>query len=302
MVKKTKALGRGLDALIPSFRGENTEGVKEEGGAENLAHNQVVEVALDQIEPNKYQPRTDFAQESLEELAASIKEHGVVQPVVLRQLGPQRYQLVAGERRWRACKLAGLATIPAIIKTFSDQESSEIALIENIQREDLNPLEEANAYKILIEDFGLTQEELSKKVGKSRSYIANTVRLLNLPQKIKDWIAQGLLSAGHGRALLPLPEPGQLKLAEKIIQEGLTVRETEMLVKSLTIFQEERENQKKIKKKEKTDPELLDMEEKLKQFFGTKVKLINKKNRGKIEIEYYSLDELNRIMELLHLI
>lgn len=299
MVKK--ALGRGLDALIPSFRGEEINTDKEKMSGENSISNQVVEVPIDLIEPNKYQPRAQFSQESLRELAASIKEHGVVQPVILRQLGPNRYQLVAGERRWRACKLAGLTTIPAIVKTFSDQESSEIALIENIQREDLNPLEEASAYKTLVEDFGLTQEELAQKVGKSRSYIANTIRLLNLPRKIKEWILQGQLSAGHGRALLPLPEAGQLKLAEKIIQEGLTVRETELLVKSLTVFTEEKEKMKETKKN-KLDPELMDIEEKLKQFFGTKVKLVNKKNRGKIEIEYYSLDELNRIMELLHLV
>lgn len=301
MVKK--ALGRGLDALIPSLKGENNLQERDNFLEEDTS-TQVVEVALSQIEPNKYQPRTDFDQEKLEELAASIKEHGVVQPVVLRPLGPQRYQLVAGERRWRASQLAGLTSIPAIIKTFSDQETSEIALIENIQREDLNPLEEASAYKTLIEDFDLTQEELAKKVGKSRSYIANTMRLLNLPPKIQEMIGKGLLSAGHGRALLALPEPGQLKLAEKIVQEGLTVRETELVVKSLNTLQEERQKKKDNNKKEASalDPDMLDLEVRLQHFFGTKVRLINKKKRGVIEIEYYSQEELNRIIELLDLI
>lgn len=296
-----KGLGKGLSALIPSsLNPEMTTTIETENNNGNTA-TRVVEIAVEQIEPNKYQPRKVFNADGLEELALSIKEHGVVQPVVVRKIEEDKYQLVAGERRWRACKIAGLETIPAIIKGYSEQETTEIALIENIQREDLNPLEEAAAYKVLIEEFGLTQEELSKKVGKSRPYIANSLRLLNLPEQIKEMVANGSISAGHGRALLSLPEAGQLRLAEKIQKEGLTVRETEALVKSIGILGSEQQQNKKKENTAKKDlsPEIIDIEEKLRHYFGTKVRLLNNNNGGKIEIEYYSVEELNRILDLL---
>ncbi|WP_227763514.1 ParB/RepB/Spo0J family partition protein [Zhaonella formicivorans] len=295
-----KGLGKGLSALIPSsINPEMTTTIETENNNGNTA-TRVVEIAVEQIEPNKYQPRKVFNADGLEELALSIKEHGVVQPVVVRKIEEDKYQLVAGERRWRACKLAGLETIPAIIKGYSEQETTEIALIENIQREDLNPLEEAAAYKVLIEEFGLTQEELSKKVGKSRPYIANSLRLLNLPEQIKEMVANGSISAGHGRALLSLPEAGQLRLAEKIQKEGLTVRETEALVKSIGILGSQQQNKKKGNTgKKDLSPEIIDIEEKLRHYFGTKVRLLNNNNGGKIEIEYYSVEELNRILDLL---
>lgn len=295
-----KGLGKGLSALIPSsLNPEMTTTIETENNNGNTA-TRVVEIAVEQIEPNKYQPRKVFNADGLEELALSIKEHGVVQPVVVRKIEEDKYQLVAGERRWRACKIAGLETIPAIIKGYSEQETTEIALIENIQREDLNPLEEAAAYKVLIEEFGLTQEELSNKVGKSRPYIANSLRLLNLPEQIKEMVANGSISAGHGRALLSLPEAGQLRLAEKIQKEGLTVRETEALVKSIGILGSQQQNKKKGNTSKKDlSPEIIDIEEKLRHYFGTKVRLLNNNNGGKIEIEYYSVEELNRILDLL---
>jgi ParB family chromosome partitioning protein len=296
-----KGLGKGLSALIPSsLNPEMTTTIETENNNGNTA-TRVVEIAVEKIEPNKYQPRKVFNADGLEELALSIKEHGVVQPVVVRKIEEDKYQLVAGERRWRACKIAGLETIPAIIKGYSEQETTEIALIENIQREDLNPLEEAAAYKVLIEEFGLTQEELSNKVGKSRPYIANSLRLLNLPEQIKEMVANGSISAGHGRALLSLPEAGQLRLAEKIQKEGLTVRETEALVKSIGILGSEQQQNKKKENTAKKDlsPEIIDIEEKLRHYFGTKVRLLNNNNGGKIEIEYYSVEELNRILDLL---
>lgn len=268
------ALGRGLDALIPTS----------EGG--------VQEVAVSRIEPNPDQPRKTFRNDALEELAASIREKGVLQPVILRRGEKGRYYLIAGERRWRAAKIAGLKKIPAVIRETGGADSLEIALIENIQRDDLNPLETAVAFQRLIDEFGYTQEELSKKVGKERATVANYLRLLKLPPEVKKHVQTGEISMGHARALLSLPtKAAQVALARKVIDKGLSVRETEALCKRL-----ENPHVKKTKIK---DPNITALEERLRQSLGTRVNIKHRGKRGKIEIEYYSLEELDRLLEVL---
>lgn len=273
-----RGLGKGLSALIPM----------EEKREENI-----LEISLKEIVANKNQPRKDFDENKIEELATSMKQHGVLQPIILREKG-SKYELVAGERRWRAAAKAGLDTIPAIVKEFSDADVMEIALIENLQREDLNPLEEALAYKTLMDEFGLTQEELSKRVGKSRSQIANTVRLLNLEQEIQNLVLEDLLTAGHARALLALQEKKErIKLAKKISEENLSVRQTEEIVKAFS-----KEVKKKRQQREKEiNPVIIDITEKLQRTLGTRVKVKGSEKKGKIEIEFYSGDELERILE-----
>lgn len=274
-----KGLGKGLGALL------DTDNILSDDSG-------VMELKIIDIEPNKEQPRKNFDQEKLQALAESIKQHGVVQPIIVKKQD-KGYTIIAGERRWRAAKLAGLKTIPAIVKDLSSRETMEIALIENLQREDLNPIEEAEAYQKLMDEHGLTQEALSKLVGKSRAAIANSVRLLSLPDKIKDMLINEQLTPGHARALITVEDPErQIKLAEEIIEKDLSVRETEKLVN-------ERKNEKKQKRKAAKDPTILDIEEKLKSILGTKVELRHNKNKGKIVIEYYSNDEFNRIIEFI---
>jgi ParB family chromosome partitioning protein len=269
-----KGLGKGLGALIPEIAREE----------ENIQ-----EISIKEIRVNQNQPRKHFDEKKIEELAESIKQHGVLQPVILRKRS-EGYELVAGERRWRAAQKAGVEKIPAIVKELSDLDVMEIALIENLQREDLSPLEEAEAYKKLIEEFGMTQEELSKRVGKSRSQIANTVRLLNLDDEIKEMIIEEKLTAGHARALLAVEDKKErLKMAEKISKENMSVRQIEEAVKKKT--------DKKEKKREEINPAILDVSEKLQTTLGTRVKIKGTEKRGKIEIEYYSADELERILE-----
>jgi len=296
-----KGLGKGLGALIPTSFDAVSELTPSQESIDE--QNKIVEISIDRIVPNRYQPRKVFKEEALEELAESIREHGVVQPIIIRKAG-EKYELIAGERRWKAAKLAGLEKVPAIVKELSEQETTEIALIENIQREDLNPIEEAGAYQILLEEFKLTQDELAKKVGKSRPHIANTLRLLNSPLQIQEYVINGKLSAGHARALLPLPETGQIQLADKIISEGLSVRETEAIVKGIITLEEEQENKKNKKASQSgraLSADLLDIEDRLKSYFGTKVRLISKGKKGKIEIEYYNEDDLIRIIDLLEI-
>lgn len=271
-----KGLGKGLGALIASAETEDT-GVKE--------------IRINEIEPNSGQPRKHFNDEKLAQLAESIKQHGVVQPLIVQRDG-NTYKIVAGERRWRASRIAGLQTVPVIIKDLSSKQVMEIALIENLQREDLNPIEEAEAYEKLMDEFGMTQEEISVTVGRSRPAIANSVRLLTLQDKIKSMIIGGEISSGHARALLSIEEkPLQLKVVEEIIKKGLNVRETELLVKRLT-------TQKSNKKKNVPDVEYMAIEERFREIFGTKVKILNNKKNGKILIEYYSTDELDRIINM----
>ncbi|MEN6314015.1 MAG: ParB/RepB/Spo0J family partition protein [Clostridiaceae bacterium] len=271
-----KGLGKGLSALITSADTDET-GVKE--------------IKINEIEPNSEQPRKYFNDEKLAQLAESIKLHGVVQPLIV-QRSEDTYKIVAGERRWRAARIAGLQTIPVIIRDLSSKQVMEIALIENLQREDLNAIEEAEAYEKLMEEYGMTQEDISATVGKSRPAIANSVRLLMLQDKIKSKVINGELSGGHARALLSIEDISvQLKAADEITKKGLNVRDTELLVKRLTA-------QKGKKKKSTTDVEYQAIEEKLREAFGTKVKIMNGKKGGKIMIEYYSPDELDRIMNM----
>jgi ParB family chromosome partitioning protein len=278
MINK-RGLGKGLGALIP----ENEEKVG----------NSITEIKLTDIEPNDKQPRKEFDDIALTDLSESIKEHGVVQPIIVRKLG-SGYQIIAGERRWRASRLAGKKTIPVIIKDCTNLEVMELALIENLQREDLNSIEEAQAYKSLIEEYKMTQEEISKQIGKSRPAIANSLRLLQLPEKIKDMISLGKISQGHARALLSIEgEKKQLEIAEKIIEQQLNVRQIEKLAKAA----------KKIQKLE-TAPneyqiEIKQLEERLRDALSTKVTIQHKYNKGKIEIEYYSNEELERIIEFM---
>ena len=273
-----RGLGRGLEALIPM---------------EQKSEENVQEIDIKKIVANDKQPRKDFDEQKLGELADSMKQHGVLQPVILRKKG-NIYEMVAGERRLRAATKAGIQKIPAIIKELSDTEVMEIALIENLQREDLNPIEEALAYRSLMSDFGLTQEELSKRVGKSRSLIANTVRLLNLDKETQDLVAQDELTAGHARALLSIQNKKErLNLAKKISAGDLSVRQTEQMVKKIS----DERKQSKTQKSKEINPVMLDITEKLQRTLGTRVRIKGNEKRGKIEIEFYSGDELERILE-----
>ena len=280
--------GLGLEALLNSKMNELNEKTQETG---------VFEVDIDKIEPNKNQPRKIFEENALEELAESIKEHGVIQPIILKKIN-SGYEIIAGERRWRASKIAGIKKIPAVVKNIDDLKAFETALVENLQREGLNPMEEAKSYKRLIEEFSLSQEEAAKKVGKSRSVVANVMRLLNLDERVQIFISENKLSNGHGRALLGISDNNiQFETAEKIIQEELSVRETEKLVKKIT------ENNNKDKKKKReikfNTNNYKYIENDLKSIFGTKVKLSNNKNKGKIEIEYYSDEDLDRLIGIM---
>lgn len=276
------ALGKGLSALIPD---------KGKGSSR-----EILELNINTILPNEYQPRRIFNDSALNELVSSIKEKGVIQPVIVRRATNNSYQLIAGERRWRASKLAGLAFIPAIVKEAAPAEALELALIENIQREDLNPLETAEAFQRLITDFKLTHDDLSKKVGKDRATVTNYLRILKLPLEVKKWIADGSLSIGHAKALLQAEQPRvQIDIAGKVIKHGLSVRETEALCKKGSTI---RVSPKFLKPK---DPQIASLEEKMMHHLGTKVRLIHKSNKkgGRIEIEYYSLEELDRLLEIL---
>ncbi len=274
MIKK--GLGKGLGALIADDSPENT-GVKE--------------LKINEIEPNVNQPRKTFNDDKLLQLSESIKEHGIVQPIIVKK-EDNTYRIVAGERRWRAARLAGLSTVPVLVKDISNKQVMEIALIENLQREDLNPIEEAEAYERLMKEYDLTQEEISKTVGKSRSAIANSLRLLFLAESLKNNLISGEITSGHARALLSIEDKElQKKAAEEIIQKDLNVRETEKLVKKYLT------KKSTIKAKAKLEG-YIEIEEKLKNIFGTKVELIANNKKGKIMIEYYSNDELDRILEL----
>ncbi|MBI4457279.1 MAG: ParB/RepB/Spo0J family partition protein [Acidobacteria bacterium] len=281
---KRKVLGRGIEALIPST-----------GSASAVApQGSLREIDIDLLSPNRYQPRTDLNAEKLVELAASIKQNGMVQPVVVRQLGT-RYELVAGERRWRAAQLAGLVRIPAIVKNVDEEKSLEIALIENIQREELNAIEEAQAYQRLWEHFGLSQEEISQRVGKSRATVANALRLLKLAEKVRKLLIETKLTMGHARALLPLEDPKvQMDVAQQVMERELSVRNTEKLVRHIL-----RGEKKSQERRIHIDPNVKAAEEKLRIRFGTKVMIRRSGKGGKLEIYYFNNDELGRIYGLL---
>ncbi len=280
-----KGLGRGLQALIPAPE------VQDQG---------VREILLERIESNPRQPRRQFDSAKLQELAESISAHGVVQPIVLRSKGPDRFEIVAGERRFRACQLAGLKTVPALVRECSDAEMAEIALLENIQREDLNPIEEANACRSLIEEYGFTQESLASRIGKSRPFVANLLRLLTLPVQAQRYLAEGKISVGHAKVLLALEDKSLLMLAlEKVVRSGLSVRETEALVKSILDKTQPEQQKEKTPKQEEVDPIVAQIEDRLRGLLRTQVKIKALGAKGKIEIEYYSKEELNQIVDTL---
>lgn len=284
-MNKKFGLGKGLGALIPEENLDEKNLNKENGI--NL-------ISINLIKANVDQPRKSFDEEKIIQLSESIKEHGIIQPIILKKEG-EIYNIVAGERRWRAAKIAGIKEIPSIIMDLSDKEILEVSLIENIQRQDLNPIEEAIAYKKLLNEFNITQEQLSNRIGKSRTSIANCLRLLNLDKRVQEYLIDGVITEGHGRAILSIEDKEmQYKLSQTIIDEGLSVRETEKLIKSVITEKKKLEPQEKS-----TNPYYTDIKEKLESLFGTKVLLMDKKNRGKIEIEYYSPEDLQRILDIL---
>lgn len=285
-----RGLGRGLDALF------SAPGAPQAAESNEPAN----EIAIKEITPNQHQPRRDFDEEALAELAQSIKQHGVIQPIVVRKT-LNGYELVAGERRWRASQIVGLKQIPAVVREYTDSEMMEIALIENLQRRDLNPIEEAMAFRSLMEEFGLTQEEVSRRIGRSRSMIANIVRLLNLHPEIQEFVSRGTLTMGQARPLLALENPEvQLDAAKQIIEEDLSARDAEELVRRIAA-------RRPVKKVEPVNDEQEDnrqffmneFEDRLKVILGTQVRIKPGKLKSKIEIEYYSDEDLERIMEML---
>lgn len=308
---KRTGLGKGLGAFFgDEVTEESRSGVPESQGNPDAVDQKTLDKAeaeeagrelyikLSLIEPNREQPRKDFNEEMLQELADSIKQYGVLQPLLVKKKG-EYYEIIAGERRWRAAKLAGLKEVPVVVREYSKQESMEIALIENVQREDLNPIEEALAYQQLMNEFGLKQDEIAARVSKSRVTITNSMRLLKLDARVQEMLMKGELSNGHARAILAVEDPEeQFLIAQKVVKERLSVREIEKLVKLLG---------KEPKKKKEAEPEdksleviFQDLENRMKSIMGTKVSINKKdKNKGRIEIEYYSAAELERIVDLI---
>ena len=278
-----KALGRGLEALIPAGAGTATAEAPTPGARE---------LPIAEISPNPFQPRKRFDDEAIKELAASIRANGVLQPILVRRFGAEEFQLVAGERRLRAASFAGLERIPAVIREVSDREMMELALVENIQRQDLDPIEEAKAYQTLIEKIGLTHDQLSERVGKQRSSITNSLRLLALPGEVQDMVSRGTLSAGHARALLGVPASGdQLAAARYVVNRGFSVRRTEAFIRRKLRMQHSRPRTSKA-------TALSDLETRLQQRFGTRVTIAPGRRGGQVEFEYFSDQDLERLLEL----
>ena len=279
--KKKAGLGKGLDAL---FIDNSTE----ENGDKLIN--------INDIEPNRDQPRKNFDEEALKELADSIAMHGVIQPLLVRPLSDGGYQLIAGERRWRASRMAGLTQVPVVVREMTDEESMELALIENLQREDLNPIEEAEGFKLLMDTYSFTQEQAAEKVGKSRPAVANALRLLTLPETVLDMVKQGIISSGHARTLIPLTDEKLIiKLAEEISRKELSVRETERIVKTLL-----KPKNEIVKKKSKRDPYYDECEIAIREELGRKAKInVSRGNKGSIEIEFFSKEDLQSLLEAL---
>lgn len=289
---KSTGLGKGLEALFSSSEIDMTEISPKE--PEEAREKGIFFIDINDIKPNERQPRKNFDEEKLEELANSIKEHGLIQPIILRK-AERGYEIVAGERRWRACRKAGFKEIPSIIKELTDEENMLVAIIENMQREDLDPIEEAEGLNQMATSFGMTQEEISRSVGKSRPYITNALRLLKLPEEVKAFLSEGKLSAGHARAIAGIPDPEkQMDIALYAIEHELSVREIEKLIKEGGL-QKKKQSRRKVEK----SADIKQVEEDLKQIMGTKVNLSRKGKKGRIEIEYYSREELERLIELL---
>ena len=304
-MKTNRGLGRGLSALFSdteeayenaakSFTRENAQEFPEDIKG-------LIEVDIDLVKPNPNQPRKHFDEDALNELAASIKKHGLIMPIVVNNMIGGQYMIIAGERRYRAAKIAGKKQIPVVIRSYTDREIKEISLIENLQREDLNPIEAANAMKQLMDEYKLTQEELAERIGKSRPAVTNTLRLLSLSREVIELVASGKLSAGHARALITLPADAQYKLAIDAIKDGLSVRDIERSVREYFSSAEELD-EKREKKKMQVSLELKDMIERMKHTFKTKVSLIGNDRKGRIYIDYYNTDDLDRISEIIDLV
>ncbi|NLN77882.1 MAG: ParB/RepB/Spo0J family partition protein [Armatimonadetes bacterium] len=284
-----KGLGRGLGALIPMADKEVQPGT-------------ISEVDISKVSVNPYQPRNEYSDEKFQELVNSVRVHGILQPIVIRSKGDGDYELVAGERRLRAAKAAGLARIPSVVRELTNEQSLEVALVENIQREDINAIDAALAYKRLSEEFGLSQESLAFAVGKSRSAIANTMRLLSLPEPVKSELKRGRIGEGHARAILSIDgEPERIELCKRITGAGLSVREAERLAREWNRGEASRgtENVSRETFLDEQDPNLLEAEAQLRRLFGTKVSIIQTKDRGRIVMEYYSDDDLERLLIML---
>lgn len=298
MAVKNTGLGRGLEALFGDVEIQfepmtEEERVERDSKRRVADENSILFVDINNIKPNEKQPRKTFDRDKLEELAESILSHGVIQPIVLRKESQGKgYELVAGERRWRAARIAGLKEVPAIVRVLTEEQNLILSIIENMQREDLNPIEEAEAVSKMMNTYQFTQEELAKSLGKSRPYIANLVRLLKLQDEIREMVLTNQLSQGHARALLSLPVKKQLALARKAVKEGLSVREVERLAG-------EDAPSKKIPKAKKVNPDVTRIENELKEMLGTRVRIKEKGKKGTLEIEYYSKEELERLIDLI---
>lgn len=289
---RRSGLGKGLDALFENRQEIQRETKEDKQEAEQTKGDRVVKVDINKLKPNDNQPRKNFDEEKIDELADSIREHGVIQPLIVRQSG-EFYEIVAGERRYRAGRKVGLKTLPVIIREFTDEENMLVAIVENMQREDLNPIEEAEGIEQMINVYGLTQEEVSKTLGKSRPYITNALRLLKLPEEIRELVIEGIISQGHGRTLLAVESNRyRAELCRRIIDEGLSVRQLEKII----AHSKKRPATRKLKEK---DPNIVAVEENLKQVFGTKVIIDKKKKKGQITFEFYNDDEMERIVDLL---
>ncbi len=283
-----KRLGKGLDALLSKSQGEKRE-------------HEIKEININKIKPNPYQPRNSFSKQTLKELALSIEKKGVLQPITVREVQYDQFELVTGERRWKAAKQANLKTIPAIIREFEDDEMMEVALIENLQREDLNPIEEAHAYNKMIQELDITQEEVAERVSKSRSTISNTIRLLNLPPSVQEIVSRETLSMGHARALLPLETKKQIKLAKKIEKEGLSVRDTEKKVKA-ELARQNNGTQKKSKEKKELEPKWVKAREQLAESLGLDVDIKERIGKKIVSIKCRDYHEMEKILEKLDLL
>lgn len=294
-----KGLGKGFAALLADTQEDYNKFSFDDYGEEGQEiKNSVIELDINLIEPNPNQPRKVFNEQALQELADSIAMHGVIMPIVVNKKGA-KFMIIAGERRWRASRLAGKATVPAIIKDYNERQVKEISLIENLQREDLNPIEAAMAMKQLMEEYDVTQEELAERIGKSRSAVANTLRLLTLDNEVIDLVSEGLLSQGHARALITLPKEVQVSIAKKAVAKRMSVREVEQAVKDYYNPPEEARKAKRAKMEAGMSVELKDLIVRLQRSFGTKVSAIGNDKKGRIYIDYYTRDDLDRISELL---
>ena len=311
---KFTGLGRGLDALFADVAPINEDERDASTSAGSVkpvpkapetsaeSEDRVLYIDINDIRPNSAQPRHNFDEEKLAELASSIKTNGVIQPLIVRE-STNGYELVAGERRWRASRMAGLKTVPCIIRNFDDRQNAIVAIIENMQREDLNPIEEALGLKSMTEKYGFTQEQVSASLGRSRTYITNSIRLLKLPEEIQQYVSSGQMSAAHGRTIINIPDKAKQKeIADKIIRNDLSVRATERLAEKVKdeLRPERKRRKKKVSEEDKARAaEIAAVERELMTLTGTKVHIAGDENKGKIELEYYSLEELNRLIDAL---